>query len=226
MNVQQRGNRALLARILAEFLGTAAVVATVLGAGFMTAQLAAHPALALTMIALAVGAVLFVSIATLGPISGAHFNPIVSLAQLARKSLTAKEAAGYLVFQLLGALAGALVANLMFKQAFEISKVSRISTGTFIGEVVASAGLVLLILLLINFGKQNLIAAGVALWIVAGHLFTSSTSFANPAVTIGRVFSASPSSIEFQSALWFVLAQLLGLVLALVFSKILIRERR
>lgn len=201
-------------RLLAEFLGTASIVAAVLGAGFMVQSLLADSALGLFMIASAVAAVLFVSISIFGPYSGAHFNPIVSLAFYSLKQFDSKELLSYIAAQLAGALSGAVLANLMFGQAIAVSSIARISTGTFIGEIVASAGLVFLILQLIQLEKMNLIAPAVALWVLAGHLSTSSTSFANPAVTIGRVFSLAPSGIDFYSAAWFVLAQLIGMFIA------------
>ena len=204
------------AKFLAELLGTLSIVAAVIGAGFMVTNLAVNPGLDLFMIASAVGGVLFVSISTLASISGAHFNPIVTLAFWIRKELPTNEAVTYLAAQFIGGVLGALLANLMFDQAFAISEVDRFSSGAMVGEGVASAGLVLLILLLVSFDKSSLVAGSVALWIFAGHLFTSSTAFANPAVTVGRIFSSAPSSISIDSALYFVLAQLIGLALALI----------
>ncbi len=205
------------AKLLAEFLGTAMIVAGVIGAGFMVATLGAGFPLGLTMIAATVAAVLFVSISILGPVSGAHFNPAVTIAFLLRKAISSAAAAGYIASQVVGAIFGAVVANLMFEVPWlEISATGRFSAGTFLGEVVATFGLVLLILLLVQFAKSHLIAASVAAWIFAGHIFTSSTSFANPAVTIGRIFSDSAASISPDSALWFVLAQLVGMAVALI----------
>jgi len=205
------------AKLLAEFLGTAMIVAGVIGAGFMVATVGAGFALGLTMIAATVAAVLFVSVSILGPVSGAHFNPAVTIAFLLRKAISSAAAAGYIASQVVGAIFGAVVANLMFEVSWlEISATGRFSAGTFLGEVVATFGLVLLILLLVKFEKSHLIAASVAAWIFAGHIFTSSTSFANPAVTIGRVFSDSAASISPDSALWFVLAQLVGMAVALI----------
>ena len=209
------------AKFLAELLGTLSIVAAVIGAGFMVRNLEVNPGLDLFMIASAVGAVLFVSISTLARISGAHFNPIVTLAFWIRKELSTVEAAIYLAAQFTGAVLGALLANLMFDQSFAISEVNRFSSGAMVGEGVASAGLVLLILLLVSFDKSSWVAGSVALWIFAGHIFTSSTAFANPAVTVGRIFSSAPSSISIESALYFVVAQLIGLALALiVFSQL------
>lgn len=215
------------AKLLAEFLGTGLIVAGVIGAGFMTATLDAGYPLGLTMIALTVAAILFVAISVFGPISGAHFNPAVTLAFLLRKAIAGKEAASYIAAQVMGAALGAIVANLMFGSSwFEVSEISRFSLPTFLGEIVATWGLVLLILLLVQLEKTNLIAAAVALWIFAGHLFTSSTSFANPAVTIGRIFSEAPSGISPDSALWFVVAQFVGMAIALLTFVVLTKKEK
>jgi len=206
-----------LAKLLAEFLGTAMIVAGVIGAGFMTASLDSGYALGLTMIAATVAAVLFVAISILGPISGAHFNPAVTIAFLVRRAIAPPSAAGYIVSQIAGATSGAVIANLMFGSSWiEVSEIARFSTATFLSEIVATWGLVLLILLLVKFERTQLVAASVAAWIFAGHIFTSSTSFANPAVTVGRIFSEAPSAISPDSALWFVLAQLVGAAIALI----------
>ena len=206
-----------LAKLLAEFLGTAMIVAGVIGAGFMTASLDSGYPLGLTMIAATVAAVLFVAISILGPISGAHFNPAVTIAFLVRRAIAPSSAAGYFLSQIAGAITGAVIANLMFGSSWiEVSEIARFSTATFLGEIVATWGLVLLILLLVKFERTQLVAASVAAWIFAGHIFTSSTSFANPAVTVGRIFSEAPSAISPDSALWFVLAQLVGAAIALI----------
>jgi glycerol uptake facilitator-like aquaporin len=215
----------MVAKLAAEFLGTALIVATVLGAGFAQAALGAGSALGLFMIAVSVASVLYVCISMLGPISGAHFNPVVSLALLIQQANGLAQTIAYISAQVLGALAGALVANLMFASDFVFSSVARTSPGAFLGEVVATAGLVLIVLLLIRFSKTDLIASAIALWILAGHIFTSSTSFANPAVTIGRVVSNSPSSIAPDSALWFILAQMVGLLVSLFLYSILVRKQ-
>lgn len=206
--------------LFAEYLGTALIVTTVLGAGHMVVNLDAPAALGLLMIAVCVGSVLFGLISALAPLSGAHFNPLVSLAFLIRRELDAPRFFGYAIAQVLGTLSGAALANLMFdRPAFVISSVDRLGTGVFLGEVIATFGLVLLILLLVD-QKPNLIPAAVALWIVAGHIFTSSTSFANPAVSVGRMLSDAPSSISPASMPSYLLAQLVGLGLALVVSTI------
>lgn len=211
--------------LFAEYLGTALIVSTVLGAGHMVSNLEAPSAIGLLMIALAVGSVLYGAISALAPISGAHFNPIVSLAFLLRKEQSVKVFISYVSAQVLGAISGALLANLMFeKSVFTLSEVDRSGAGVFVGEVIASFGLVLLILLL-SEKNPTLIPGAVALWIFAGHIFTSSTSFANPAVTIGRVFSDAPSAISLTSVPGFLFAQLLGLVIAIVFYSLLTEKK-
>ena len=210
---------------LAEFLGTALIVSGVIGAGYMTRLLDAGQPLGLAMIALTVAAILFVSISILGPISGAHFNPAVSLAFLFRGELPVGKAVGYITSQVFGAVSGAVVSNLMFGESvISVSSVSRMSQGNFLGEIVATWGLVLLILLLVSLERAHLVAAAVAAWIFAGHIFTSSTSFANPAVTLGRIFSEAPSAIAPDSALWFLLAQLIGLGLAIPTFQLLTKK--
>lgn len=212
-------------RLFAEYLGTALVVATVLGAGHMVTALETPAALGLLLIAVCVGAVLFGAISALAPISGAHFNPLVSAAFFLRGELDLKSFLGYLVAQTLGALSGSAIANLMFDRAvFSVSGVDRIGTGVFIGEVLATFGLILLILLLVQ-DSARLIPSAVALWIVAGHIFTSSTSFANPAVSLGRMLSDAPSSISPASMPGYLVAQLIGLALALLVSRVLINKK-
>lgn len=209
-------------RLLAEFLGVAAIVAVVLGAAHMATYLSATPAIWLLINAFATAAVLYVLIVVLGPISGAHLNPIVTSAMLLTRRIDFGLASGYLVAQFLGGFAGALLANLMFSQpAISLSSVERGGDGVLLGELVASLGLVLVILLLIRFEKVNLIALAVPTWIFAGYFFTSSTSFANPAVTLGRAFSAADSSIALSSVPSFVFIQFAGAGIALVIYALL-----
>lgn len=202
-------------RLSAELLGTAGIVAVVLGTSHMAANLQAAPAIDLIMNALATAGALFVLISIFGSISGAHFNPVVTLALLIRKKITASVAVSYSLAQIAGAVLGAALANLMFTdQAIAFSLVERAGTAVFLGEVVATFGLVFLILILAQQGKANLIPVAVPLWILAGYFFTISTSFANPAVTIGRAFSDAGSSIAWSSVPMFIAAQVLGALLA------------
>lgn len=202
-------------RLSAELLGTAGIVAVVLGTSHMAASLQAAPAIDLIMNALATAGALFVLISLFGSISGAHFNPVVTLALLIRKEIKASVAISYSLAQIAGAVLGAVVANLMFTdQAIAFSLVERAGTAVFLGEVVASFGLVFLILVLAQQGKDSLIPVAVPLWILAGYFFTVSTSFANPAVTIGRAFSDAGSSIAWSSVPMFIASQVLGALLA------------
>lgn len=205
-----------LQRLSAELIGTAGIVAVVIGASHMAAALGAEPAIDLTMNALATAGALFVLISLFVSVSGSHFNPVVTFVLYLRSEIQAALAAGYIASQVLGAILGAVLANLMFgKDAIAISSVERSGAGIHLGEVIASFGLVLIILLLSQQGKSNLIPAAVPLWILAGYFFTSSTSFANPAVTIGRAFSDAGSSIAWQSVPMFIVTQVLGALIAL-----------
>jgi len=153
----------------------------------------------------------------LGPISGAHFNPAVSLAGLIRKEMSVSKFVWYTFAQVTGAIAGAVLANLMFDSAaISISTHQRVTAGTLIGEVVATAGLIIVIYTFIAREKQTLIPIAVAAWIGSAYFFTSSTSFANPAVTLGRIFSDSFAGIAPESVLPFIAAQIVGMALGLV----------
>lgn len=213
-------NSSSLQKALAESLGVGAIVAVVIGASHMAAAMQAAPSIDLIMNALATAAVLVVAITILAPISGAHFNPIVTMVFLIQKKISVITALQYFFAQLVGGAISAMVANLMFSEPiFSVSANQRTGVGLFLGEIVASFGLVFLILMAIKIGKDSLIPALVALWIVAGYFFTSSTSFANPAVTFGRAFSDAGSSIAWESVLPFMALQILGALLALaVFS--------
>lgn len=202
-------------KYLAELLGTLGLVSAIIGAGYMTQNLGADSTVGLIMIALSAGSALAVLIYLFGPFSGAHLNPAVTLAFLLRRKISLSETAWYLLAQFLGAALGAVVANAMFEKALiGTSAVARTGLGQWIGEVVATTGLVLLILVLAKRKQGNLIAPLAGLWIVAGHFFTSSTSFANPAVTIGRALTESPVGIAWSSVTGFVISQLVGAALA------------
>ncbi len=204
-------------RLSAELAGTAVIVAVVLGASHMAARMGAAPSIDLLMNALATAGALFVLITVFSAVSGAHFNPVVTLALWLRKQISTATALGYMLFQVVGGVLGAVLANLMYTdQVIAASSVERAGTGVFLGEVIASFGLVLLILILAQQGKENSIPVAVPLWILAGYFFTASTSFANPAVSIGRAFSDAGSSIAWSSVPGFIAAQILGALLAVV----------
>ncbi len=202
---------------IAEFFGTALLVCVVVGSGIMGTNLSQDAGVALIINTISTIFALVLLIFVLAPVSGAHFNPVVSLVQLVGKSQKVSETLSYIVAQVTGAIAGAVLANIMFDQeALQISTGVREGFGLLIGEVIATAGLVALIGILSKRGQGNLIPVVVAAWIGSAYFFTSSTSFANPAVTIGRVFSNTFAGIEPGSVLPFIAAQLVGAALGML----------
>ncbi len=204
-------------RLTAEFLGTALLLAIVVGSGAMGFRMAGGiEGMALMANAAAVGAGLFVLISMFGPISGAHFNPAVTMAFLLRREIEPTMAAAYIAAQALGAIAGAIAANLMFEFPWlALSLNPRVGEHLLLAEVIATFGLVAVILCLLDVGKDR-IPAGVGLYVFAGLWFTSSTCFANPAVTLGRMLTISWTGIRPEDAPGFVGAQLLGAAMAVV----------
>lgn len=209
-------------RMLAEFTGTALLVTVVVGSGIAAAQLSPNDVgLQLLENSIATAFGLAVLILMFGPVSGAHFNPVVSLADwlLGRQAGTGlgmSEVAAYAVAQTVGGIAGAFLANAMFdRRVIEIATKDRISTGHLLGEVVATAGLVALIFALARSGQAAMTAASVGAYIGAAYWFTSSTSFANPSVTVGRMFSDSFAGIAPASVSGFIAAQLIGALVGL-----------
>ncbi|WP_051407209.1 MIP/aquaporin family protein [Nocardia sp. CNY236] len=209
-------------RLVAEFTGTAALVTVVVGSGIAAEQLSPDDVgLQLLENALATAFGLGVLILVFGPVSGAHFNPVVSIATwlLDRRGagLTGRDLAGYLVAQISGAVLGAILANTMFDRTpWQISTEQRLTGGHLVGEVVATAGLLTVVIALDRSGRAALSAPAVGAYIGAAYWFTSSTAFANPAVTIGRVFSDTFSGIAPAAAFGFIAAQLAGAAVALV----------
>jgi len=203
-------------RIVAEALGSALLVATVVGSGIMAERLAAgNLAVALLANAVATGAILMVLITVLGPISGAHFNPLVSLAFAARRELPPSTLAAYVAAQIAGACLGAVLANLMFGlPAVQLSTHIRDGAPQFLSETVAAAGLLLTIFGALK-ARPAATPALVGLYITAAYWFTASTAFANPAVTLARTLTDTFSGIAPASAPAFLFAQGVGLVLAL-----------
>ncbi|WP_249998318.1 MIP/aquaporin family protein [Actinoplanes sp. M2I2] len=206
-------------RLLAEFLGTALLVTAVVGSGIMAVTLSpGDVGLQLLENAVATAFALGTLILTFGPVSGAHFNPVVSAADwfLGRRAgtgLTGAELAGYAAAQTAGAITGSVLANLMFDlPAVTFSTRERSAGHLWLGEVVATAGLLLLIFALARSGRASAAPAAVGAYIGAAYWFTSSTSFANPAVTVGRAFTDTFAGIQPASVPGFVLAQLGGLV--------------
>ena len=215
--------RSALARcLLAEFIGSALLVAVVVGSGIAAAQLSPNDVglqLLENSVATALG--LGVLILMFGPVSGAHFNPVVSLSDwvLGRRrgtGIDGRIAMAYAVVQAVGGIAGAILANAMFdRQVFEIATKDRLTAGHLLGEVVATAGLIALIFALARTGRAGLSAAAVGAYIGAAYWFTSSTSFANPAVTVGRMFSDTFAGIAPGSAAAFIAAQIVGAAIGL-----------
>ena len=213
-------NRPLRSRLLAELVGTGGLLAAVVGSGVMAQRLTDDVAVQLLVNALATVAVLGVLISSLVPVSGAHFNPAVTLAQAACGEHRWGDVGPYVAVQVVGAVAGTALANLMFGlPALHWSSRERDGVGLWLGEVVATAGLVLTIGLL--RGRTERAALVVPAWILGAYFFTSSTSFANPAVTIGRAFSDTFAGIAPASVPAFVVAQLVGVGAALGLLRLL-----
>ncbi|GAB2545977.1 MIP/aquaporin family protein [Nocardia heshunensis] len=207
----------LARRLTAEFVGTGLLVCVVVGSGIAAQQLSPND-IGIQLLENSTATVFGLGILILmfGPVSGAHFNPVVSAADwvAGRRNgtgLSGTELASYIGAQVLGAVAGAVLANIMFDQrAVQISTHHRATTGHLVSEVVATAGLIALIFALARTGRAALSAAAVAAYIGSAYWFTSSTSFANPAVTLGRVFSDTFAGIAPASVAAFIAAQILG----------------
>lgn len=210
----------ILRKWLAEYIGTATLVYVVVGSGIMGTNLSKDSGVALLINAFSTIFALALLILIIAPISGAHFNPAVSLVQVLRREMNAVEFLSFISAQIAGAISGAIIANVMFDlEAIQISTNERVSTGTLVGEVIATAGLITVILVLVARSQDKLIPVAVAAWIGSAYFFTSSTSFANPAVTIGRVFSDTFAGINPASVLPFIIAQLIGAMLGVALVK-------
>ncbi|MEY4311743.1 MAG: hypothetical protein RLZZ571_513 [Actinomycetota bacterium] len=213
-------------KILAEFLGTGLLVAFMIGSGIMATNLTKDVAVQLMMVAASTALGLSVIIRILGPISGGHFNPAVTLVELLSGSISTLNALTYVITQTLGALAGAMLGNVMFEHSLiETSHSIKSGSNLLIGEVVATAGLILVIKMLVAHKNPEAIAFAVPAWIASAFFFTSSTSFANPAVTIGRTISDSFAGIAPESVAKFIAAQILGALIAFGISKVLIDDK-
>ena len=214
----------LAKKTVAEMIGTLLLLAGVVGSGIMAESLADNDAVALIGNTLATGAILAVLITIFGPVSGAHFNPAVTLAFLVRREISAATAAIYVVAQLIGALAGVVVAHLMFElDVVQFSGKERSGAGQWLAEGVATFGLLATILGTLK-ARPSAVAAMVGLYISAGYWFTASTSFANPAVTVARAFTDTFSGIAPSDVPAFIVAQILGALLATALFAWLLRE--
>ena len=201
-------------KVLAEFIGTFYLVLTVVGSGIMGENLSDNLALTLLGNSLATGAILFVIITMFINISGAYFNPVVIISDYINGKITLNLSTIFILAQIIGGILGCLLANIYFeKEIFEWSTNERYSFSTFLSEIVATFGLILTIIV-IGSKDKNKIAIAVSLYIAAGYWFTSSTSFANPAVTISRMFTNTFTGIHPENVLYFILAQIIGALVA------------
>jgi arsenate reductase len=199
-------------RLLAEFLGSAFLAALVIGSGIAAQQLSpGDTGLQLLYNAAATAAGLFAIILMFGPVSGGHFNPVVSLVDAAFGGLSRRDATAYIPAQIAGCITGAITANAMFAlSAISISDNHRASPAHLLAEVIATLGLLLVIFALVRSGRVSTAPAAVGAYIGAAYWFTSSTSFANPAITVGRMFSDTFAGIAPAAVPGFVVAQLAG----------------
>jgi glycerol uptake facilitator-like aquaporin len=206
----------LTRRLVAEALGTGFLVIAVIGSGIMASRLSPNDTgLQLLANAAATAAALIGLILIFGALSGAHFNPAVTLVDRAFGSISTRDAGLYIGAQVVGGCLGAMLANLMFElPAIELSTKGRSSPALWLSEIIATVGLLLVIHGCVRTGRANVVAFAVGIWIGGAYWFTSSTSFANPAVTIARTLSDTFTGIEPSSAPMFILMQLVGAAIA------------
>ena len=208
--------------LLAEFIGTAFLLAGVIGSGIMAERLTDDVGLQLLANAGATAGVLYAIIIMFGPVSGAHFNPAVTLSDAALTNRPWSDATFYIVAQVTGGSVGVMVANLMFElDAITISDKVRDGSGQYIAEVVATFGLIFLIFSLVRTGRESLAAGAVAAYIGGAYWFTSSTSFANPAVSVTRTLSNTFAGIDPASMPMFIVMQLIGATLAVAAIRVI-----
>jgi glycerol uptake facilitator-like aquaporin len=217
----------LTRRLVAEGIGTGFLVMAVIGSGIMASRLSSHDAgLELLANAAATAAALIGLILIFGAVSGAHFNPVVTLVDRAFGSITTRDSALYIAAQITGGVVGVLLANLMFElPAIELSTKTRSSPGLWLSEIIATVGLLLVIHGCVRTGRANVVAFAVGIWIGGAYWFTSSTSFANPAVTIARTLSDTFTGIKPSSAPMFIVMQLVGALIAYGLIRLLYPDR-
>jgi glycerol uptake facilitator-like aquaporin len=217
----------LTRRLVAEGLGTGFLVIAVVGSGIMASRLSPNDTgLQLLENAAATGAALIGLILIFGALSGAHFNPAVTLVDRAFGSISTRDAGLYIAAQVVGGCVGAMLANLMFElPAIELSTKGRSSPALWLSEILATVGLLLVIHGCVRTGRANVVAFAVGIWIGGAYWFTSSTSFANPAVTIARTLSDTFTGIEPSSAPMFILMQLVGAAIAYGLIRLLYPDR-
>ena len=212
--------------VFGEFLGTMILVAAIVGSGFMASALSTDGLVQLLTIAISTIFVLGTLILTLGPVSGAHLNPAVTIALAITKQFPANQILVYVIAQVTGGIFGSVLANLMFgSDLAPVSQTERFALGTGVGEVVATGLLVFVVLSLLRAKKSNLIAFGVPAAVGSAFFFTSSAAFANPAVTIGRIFTDSITSISPASAAGYVAVQVVGALVAVGVVRVLFAKK-
>ncbi len=210
-----------------EFLGTGLIALAVVGSGYMATSLSEDLLLQLLVNALATIFILGLSISLLAPIGGAHFNPVVTGTLALMNQFPKRDVLPYWIAQSIGGIGGTILANLMFTSSpIEISEKSRGSSQIFLGEVIATAILLLLILLLIKQSRTSAIPIAVSAWIGGAYFVTVSTSFANPAITIARTFTNNFTGIAPSSVALFIVAQIVGAALAALLVNGLVKNER
>jgi len=215
-----------LQKIFAEFLGTALLLASVIGSGIMATNLTDDVGIQLTINAISIVSMLVLIITLLGPVSGAHFNPVVTLGELFKNRIDSKNAIGYIIAQFAGGFTGTVFANIIFnKPAVFQSHHERTGTNLFISEIFATAGLIFIIHLLHDQNRSQLGSLLVPAWITTAFYATSSFVFANPAVTFARIWSDSFAGITLNSAWIYMVAQLIGLPVGLITARLLFTKK-
>ena len=208
-----------LRKVFAELVGTATLLLVVIGSGIMATKISNDVGVELLINSFATGLILYILITLLGPISGAHFNPVVTGIQVLKKNISNSLATAYLLAQLIGAVIGVALANFIFKlPLIELSQKDRTGPELFVSEILATAGLIFIIFTAIAQKSEAKIPVLVGTYISAAYFFTSSTSFANPAVTVARTLSDSFAGISPASVLPFVAAQIIGAAAGLAIS--------
>jgi glycerol uptake facilitator-like aquaporin len=204
---------------LGELFGTATLLLVVIGSGIMATNISSDVGVQLTINSAATGLMLYILITLLGPVSGAHFNPVVTAIQLYKKAISPSLAASYLVAQMIGAVIGVAFANYIFNlPIIDISQKNRTGAELFVSEILATAGLVFIIFTAISQKAEAKIPVLVSAYISAAYFFTSSTCFANPVVTVARTLSDTFAGIAPTSVIPFIAAQILGALLGLALT--------
>jgi glycerol uptake facilitator-like aquaporin len=214
-------------KALAEFVGIATLAAVVIGSGMMAESLTSDVALRLFFNVAVIALALWLLITLFSPISGAHFNPLVTGLAYFRKEISLNPSLQYVAAQFLGAITGTIIANYFFQYpAIYISHKNRDGGSLLVSEAIATAGLIFVIYQLSTIKKGKLVASGVAVWIFAAALFTPSTAFANPAISIGRIFSNTFAGIAPHSAFAFIPVEILGAIAGYALFKIFNKKEK